>query len=142
MPEEKTPTAGPSAYIVEIDGGQDTFGRIKGVDFKAGHGVLDAKSLLVTRPDYRTTAGGLSADGIFTLERLMEYWAKRAKVRRVTEKEAEAYRLKLDKNPTGHVEKKPAPAEEPEAEKPKRGRPKKGSKPVEVAPPHKQPKKE
>jgi hypothetical protein len=141
------------AYLIKFEDQPSLNGRQRVETFINGHAVLDRISLIQVRPgDFaRFDEKSKTVVPLITPEAMAdfaEFWRKRgAKVEKVSEQAAAAYRVKLEKNPTGHLKppKKEAPAPQTDKEvetkaQPDHDGPKvadKGKKAPE-APPHKQ----
>ena len=112
MPKEEKAArpAGPEAYLIKFDAGAALNGYQRMIQFVNGHGVLDRRAVAAARRDLcdQKTLKWLVDWPV--LQESAKYWADRgATVVPCSEKEAEAYRLKLHDNPKGHLPKEKAP---------------------------------
>ena len=103
------------AYIIKFDNAPGLNGYQRMIEWINGHGVLDRRAIAGKRSDLcdpKTLKWKVAHDVVGENAR---YWADRgATVEGCTDKEAEAYRTKLLKDPKGHL---PRPKPEPKAEK-------------------------
>lgn len=92
------------AFILRFDAAPETNGLNRLVNWVHGHGVLDRYAVASARRDLCDPETLEMKVDYPLLEETARWWADRgAKVEKVTEAEAEAYRKKLHSDPRGHL---------------------------------------
>ena len=140
-PTPKAPKQGPEmpAYLIKFPT-HGLNGRKRIVTFYNGHGVLDRWALAISHRDLCDRATLVCAPGVgpeFFHEAAKYFEGLGAKIEKVPESVAAAYRDRLQANPSGHVP-KPKPEAKPERFTGK-SNPKASGKatPITTPPPHK-----